>query len=60
MRSQRVVDALYRLAADDSHFYVVEAADLTLLRDRLHFDARGAQILGERVFETMKEKSIIK
>ena len=55
-----MVDALYRLAADDNNFYVVEAADLTLLRDRLHFDARGAQILGERVFETMKEKSIIK
>ncbi len=60
MRSQRVVDALYRLAADDNNFFVVEAADLTLLRDRLHFDARGARILGERVFETMKEKSIIK
>ena len=59
-RSQQVVDALYRLAADDNNFYVVEAADLTLLRDRLHFDARGAQILGERVFETMKEKNIIK
>ena len=60
MRSQRVVDALYRLAADDNNFYVVEAADLTLLRDRLHFDAQGAQILGERVFSLMKEKSIIK
>ena len=60
MRSQRVVDALFRLAADDNNFYVVEADDLTLLQDRLHFDARGAQILGERVFETMKEKSIIK
>lgn len=58
MRSQRVVDALYRLAADDNNFYVVEAADLTLLQDRLHFDARGAQILGERVFETMKEKTL--
>lgn len=55
-----MVDALYRLAADDNNFYVVEAEDLTLLQDRLHFDARGAQILGERVFETMKEKSIIK
>lgn len=59
-RSQQVVDALYRLAADDNKFYVVEAEDLTLLRDRLHFDTRGAQILGERIFETMKEKSIIK
>ena len=57
-RSQQVVDALYRLAADDNKFYVVEAEDLTLLRDRLHFDTRGAQILGERIFETMKEKAL--
>jgi lysophospholipase L1-like esterase len=55
MRSQRVVDALYRLAQEDKHFYVIDASDLPLLRDRLHFNAQGAQELGQRVFERMKE-----
>jgi hypothetical protein len=59
MRSQQVVDALHRLADEDAHFFVVDAEDLTLLRDRLHFDARGAETLGQRVFETLKEQNIL-
>ena len=55
MRSQRVVDALYKLAQEDKNFYVVDASDLPLLRDRLHFNAQGAQELGQRIFEKMKE-----
>ena len=60
MRTQEVVDALHRLAAEDKHFYVVEAEDLTLQRDRLHFDAEGAQTLGERVFNEMKKQKIVR
>lgn len=54
-RSQQVVDALYRLSREDKNFHVVDASDLPLLPDRLHFNAEGAQMLGLRVFETMKD-----
>lgn len=53
--SPAVAAALYRLAADDKYFFVVDASDLSLQRDRLHFDARGAKALGQRVFEKLKE-----
>ena len=59
-RSQQVVDALYRLARDDKHFYVIDASDLPLLRDRLHFNAEGALTLGQRVFETMKSNNVVR
>ena len=53
-RSQQVVDALYRLERDDKNFHVVDASDLPLLRDRLHFNAQGAQTLGQRIYEILK------
>ena len=52
-RSQQVVDALYRFSHEDQYFHVVDASDLSLLPDRLHFNAQGAQTLGQRVYETM-------
>ena len=52
-RSQQVVDALYQLEREDRNFHVVDASDLPLLRDRLHFNAEGAQTLGQRIYETM-------
>lgn len=55
-----VADALRRLAKEDKHFFVVEAGDLPLLKDHLHFNAEGAQTLGQRVFDTMREKGIVK
>lgn len=58
--SQQVTDALYRLASEDKHFYVVDASDLPLLSDRLHFNAQGAQTLGQRVYDIMMEKKIIR
>lgn len=60
MRSQQVVDALYRLAREDRHFHVVDATDLPLLRDRLHFDSQGAQTLGQRVYETIRTQKIVR
>ena len=60
MRSQDVVDALYRLAREDKHFHVVDASDLPLLRDRLHFNAEGAQTLGQRYYDTMIKEKIVK
>ena len=55
MRSQRVVDALLQLSHDDAHFHVIDASDLSILRDRLHFDAKGALTLGQRVYSTIVE-----
>jgi lysophospholipase L1-like esterase len=57
---QQVADALYRLSCEDKNFYVVEASDLPLLSDHLHFNARGAQILGQRVFETLVKQKIVR
>ena len=59
MRTPQVVEALERLQREDPNFHVVDAADLTLQRDRLHFDARGSQTLGQRFFEYMKGHSIV-
>ena len=57
--SAEVAGALLRLEREDEHFHVVDASDLTLLRDRLHFDAQGAQTLGQRFFDTMKQQQIV-
>ena len=57
--SPRVVEALQRLAREDSHFHVVDASDLSLQSDQLHFDAHGAVDLGRRVFARMKAVGIV-
>jgi hypothetical protein len=54
-----VADALRRLASEDKHFYVVEATDLPLLGDRLHFNAEGAQTLGQRVCDLLEKEKIV-
>lgn len=50
-----VAEALFRLSREDKHFYVVDACDLPLLSDRLHFNAQGAETLGDRVYEVIKK-----
>lgn len=52
--SPKVAEALYQLEREDRHFHVVDASDLSLQSDKLHFDARGAEELGQRVFDKMK------
>ena len=52
-RPPKVVDALYQMAHDDPDFHVVDASDLTLLSDRIHFDAVGAVKLGRRVYQKL-------
>ena len=52
-RPPKVVDALYQMAHDDPDFHVVDASDLTLLSDRIHFDAAGAEKLGQRVYQKL-------
>lgn len=53
--SPKVADALRRLAEEDENFHVVEAGDLSLQSDRIHFDALGAETLGKRFFEKIME-----
>lgn len=57
-RPPKVVEALLQLEREDPDFHVVDASDLTLQGDRIHFDARGAEMLGLRVYELMKELEI--
>ena len=59
-RSQQVVDALHRLSREDRNFHVVDASDLSLLPDRLHFNAQGAETLGQRVYDTLVREKIFK
>ena len=56
--SPEVAEALRQLAAEDPDFHVVEATDLSLLRDQLHFDAKGAEQLGRRYFDKLIELGI--
>lgn len=58
--SAEVAAAMQRLSESDKHFYVVDAADLTLQRDQIHFDAQGAEQLGKRYFEQMKTLGLVK
>jgi hypothetical protein len=51
--SPKVAEALYRLQSEDVNFHVVNASDLSLQRDQLHFDAQGAITLGHRVFNQL-------
>jgi hypothetical protein len=59
-RSQRVADALERLAKEGENFHVVDASDLPLLKDRLHFNASGAIELGNRIYGKLVELGITK
>ena len=52
---ETVANALYRMEREDKHFHVVDASDLTLQQDYLHFDAKGAQTLAERVVGKLKQ-----
>ena len=54
-RSQLVVDALHRLAEEDANFHVVDIEDATIQRDRLHFDSKGAELLGRRIHKRLTE-----
>ena len=54
-RSEQVVDALHRLAEEDPNFFVVGIEDATIQRDNLHFDAKGAELLGQRVYKQLTE-----
>ena len=58
--SPKVAAALSQLAREDKNFYVVDANDLTLQSDKLHFDAKGAEALGRRFYEKLVEIGVIR
>ena len=58
-RSRGVVDALERLAEEDADFHVIDMSDGSLLGDGLHFDAEGAVLFGNRVFDKLVETGAI-
>ena len=53
--SAKVAAALTQLAQEDQNFHVVDASDLTLQSDQIHFDAKGAEMLGRRFYEKLVE-----
>lgn len=57
--SPLVEEAKHRLAAEDKNIYYVDAEGATLRTDVIHFDAGGAKLLGQRVFETLIKNKII-
>ena len=54
-RSEEVVNALHRLSREDLNFHVVTIEDATIQRDRLHFDSKGAELLGRRIYKRLTE-----
>lgn len=57
--NKKVVEALYRLEQEDPNFHVVDASDATLLADNIHFDNKGAELLGNRVFDMLVSHNIV-
>lgn len=54
-RSEEIVNALHRLSREDLNFYMVNIEDATIQRDRLHFDSKGAELLGQRIYKRLTE-----
>ena len=55
----RIAEALMKMNGVD-HVYVIDNADLTLQRDRLHFDAPSAELFGNRVYRRLVDEGIVK
>jgi len=49
--SKEVEAALYRLAAEDDNFYVIDMSTGELQRDQLHFTAKSAEHLGRQMYK---------
>ena len=58
--SKGVEDAQHRLAQEDKNIYVVDVPNASLCSDVLHFDAEGAQELGNKMFQLIEKKKLLK
>lgn len=50
--------AMFRLAKEDKHFYVVDMSDGELQSDRLHFTAPSAEYLGKQMYNILVDIGI--
>ncbi len=57
--SPLVVEALKNMEKNDRNFHVIDASDLPLLNDKLHFNAQGAKTLGYRFYEKMDQLHLL-
>ena len=53
-------DAQHRLTLEDKSIYVVDVPNASLRSDVLHFDANGAQELGNKMFQFIEKKKLLK
>jgi len=58
--SQGVEDAQHQLAKEDKNIYVVDVPNASLRSDVLHFDAAGAQELGNKMFQLIEKQKLLK
>ena len=58
--SQGVEDAQHRLAQEDKNIYVVDVPNASLGKDVLHFDAIGAQELGNKMYQVIEKHQLLK
>lgn len=49
-----------RLVQEDKNIHLVEVPDATLQGDHLHFDAKGAEMLGKKMYDKLVELKIVK
>ena len=52
-------DAQHRLTQEDKSIYVVDVPNASLRSDVLHFDANGAQELGNKMFQFIEKKKLL-
>lgn len=53
-------DAQHRLTQEDKSIYVVDVPNASLRSDVLHFDTNGAQELGNKMFQFIEKKKLLK
>ena len=56
--NKEVEEALYRLAKEDKHFYVIDMSDAKLQRDQLHFTAESAEYLGIQMYNRLVDLGV--
>ena len=57
--NKKVYDALFTLAAEDSHFHVIKTEPGTFIGDDLHFDANCAERLGINMYNKMVDLGLV-
>lgn len=51
--SEGVEKAQIRLTQEDKHVFLIDVHDATLQRDNIHFDAKGAELLGRKMYNQL-------